>query len=64
MTTESLPGSIEACHELISELEEENLQLRQAAALFGPLAERLNLELRHERSLYADDSGASSAHGG
>ncbi|MEO8520168.1 MAG: hypothetical protein ABI603_02330 [Acidobacteriota bacterium] len=64
MTTDSLPGSIEACHELISELEEENLQLRQAAALFGQLAERLNLELRQERSLYADDSGASSTRTG
>lgn len=64
MTTDNLPGSVEACHELICELEEENLQLRQAAALFGQLAERLNLELRQERSLYADDSGASSARGG
>ncbi len=64
MTTDSLPGSIEACHELISELEEENLQLRQAAALFGQLAERLNLELRQERSLCTDDSGASSARTG
>ncbi|MEN3337899.1 MAG: hypothetical protein V7647_1575 [Acidobacteriota bacterium] len=53
--TEKLPVTVEECHELIRRLQEENLQLRQAGALFGQLAERLNHELRLERSLYSDD---------
>ncbi len=55
MTTETFPNSLEACHELILQLQEENLQLRLAGDLFGRLAERLNHELRVERSLYASD---------
>jgi hypothetical protein len=71
---EKLPATVEECHELIRRLQEENLQLRQAGALFGQLAERLNHELRLERSLYSHDhvlhsrdttqSGASLAGGG
>ncbi len=63
MTTDSFPTSVEACHELIHQLEEENLHLRTAAAQFGELAERLNLELRQERSLYADDGGGRGTGG-
>ena len=53
--TERLPATLGECHDLIRQLQEENLQLRQAGALFGQLAERLNHELRLERSLYSDD---------
>jgi hypothetical protein len=49
---ERLPPTVEECHELIRRLEEENLHLRHAGALFGQLAERLNHQLRVERSLY------------
>jgi hypothetical protein len=54
MTTDKLPDSLEACHQLIDRLNEENSQLRQTASVFGQLAERLNHELRLERSLYSD----------
>ena len=61
MTTDNLPDSLEACHQLIDRLNEENSQLRQTASVFGQLAERLNHELRVERSLYSNgnilDSG-------
>jgi hypothetical protein len=61
MTTDNLPDSLEACHQLIDRLNEENTQLRQTASVFGQLAERLNHELRVERSLYSNgnilDSG-------
>jgi hypothetical protein len=56
MTTNKLPDSLEACHQLIDRLNEENSQLRQTASVFGQLAERLNHELRLERSLYSDGS--------
>jgi hypothetical protein len=56
MTTDNMPDSLEACHQLIDRLNEENSQLRQTASVFGQLAERLNHELRVERSLYANDS--------
>ena len=56
MTTDNLPDSLEACHQLIDRLTEENTQLRQTASVFGQLAERLNHELRVERSLYANGS--------
>jgi hypothetical protein len=52
--TDELPPTLEGCHELIRLLREENTHLRQAGALFGQLAERLNHELRIERSLYSD----------
>ena len=54
MTTNNLPETLDECHELIRRLQEENLHLRAAGAVFGQLAERLNHELRAERSLYAD----------
>jgi hypothetical protein len=54
MSTDNLPDSLEACHQLIDRLNEENRQLRQTASVFGQLAERLSHELRVERSLYAD----------
>jgi hypothetical protein len=41
---------------VIDRLNEENSQLRQTASVFGQLAERLNHELRLERSLYSDGS--------
>jgi hypothetical protein len=53
MTTDKLPATLEQCHELIRQLEEENLHLRRAGSVFGQLAERLNLELRAERGQYA-----------
>lgn len=53
MMTDKLPDTLEACHELIRQLEEENLHLRRAGSVFGQLAERLNHELRAERGLYA-----------
>ena len=53
MTTNNLPATLEECHELIRRLQEENVRLRAAGSLFGQLAERLNHELRSERSLYA-----------
>jgi hypothetical protein len=56
MTTQNLPDTLEACHQLIDHLSEENSQLRQTASVFGQLAERLNHELRVERSLYSDAS--------
>jgi hypothetical protein len=56
MTTDILPDSLEACHQLIDRLNEENTQLRQTASVFGQLAERLNHELRVERSLYSNSN--------
>jgi hypothetical protein len=56
MITDNLPDSLEACHQLIDRLNEENTQLRQTASVFGQLAERLNHELRVERSLYSNGS--------
>jgi hypothetical protein len=52
MMTDNLPNTLEACHELIRQLEEENLHLRRAGSVFGQLAERLNHELRAERGHY------------
>jgi hypothetical protein len=52
--TDKLPDNLEACYELIQRLHEENTHLRQTASVFGQLAERLNHELRVERSLYSD----------
>jgi hypothetical protein len=68
--TDELPTTLEGCHELIRLLREENTHLRQAGALFGQLAERLNHELRVERSVYSDagllreqdGNGAAGAH--
>jgi hypothetical protein len=58
MTTDTLPISLEECHQLIRQLEEENLHLRRAGSVFGQLAERLNQELRAERGdLYAGAGG-------
>jgi hypothetical protein len=54
MTRDNLPDSLEACHQLIDRLNEENTHLRQTASVFGQLAERLNHELRVERSLYSN----------
>jgi hypothetical protein len=56
MSTHNLPDTLEACHQLIDQLNEENSQLRQTASVFGQLAERLNHELRVERSLYSNAS--------
>jgi hypothetical protein len=61
MTRHALPDTVEECHQLIVRLREENAQLRKAASVFGQLAERLNHELRTERSLYAI-SGSPDGH--
>lgn len=39
------------CEQKVEELEEENAQLRNAAATFGELAERLNAEARAAKGL-------------
>jgi hypothetical protein len=54
MSTHNLPDTLEACLQLIEQLKEENSHLRQTASVFGQLAERLNHELRVERSLYSN----------
>lgn len=54
MTTDKMPNNLDECYELIRQLHEENTHLRQTASVFGQLAERLNHELRVERSLYSD----------
>jgi hypothetical protein len=45
----ALPDTLRGCHDLIRELERENVRLREAGVFFGQLAERLNLELRQHR---------------
>jgi hypothetical protein len=45
LPTAALPNSLDACHELIRRLGEENTHLRQAGSFFGQLAERLSEEL-------------------
>ena len=45
----ALPDTLKCCHDLIRELERENIRLRDAGVFFGQLAERLNLELRQHR---------------
>jgi hypothetical protein len=60
MTTDNLPDSLDACHRLIDRLNEENSLLRQTASVFGQLAERLNHELRVERSLYSNSSAIAT----
>jgi hypothetical protein len=45
----SLPNTLRGCHDLIRDLQRENIRLREAGAFFGQLAERLNLELRQHR---------------
>jgi len=45
----ALPDTLKGCHDLIRELERENMRLREAGVFFGQLAERLNLELRQHR---------------
>jgi predicted RNase H-like nuclease (RuvC/YqgF family) len=42
---------LQDCLTTVQQLEEENRQLRRAAATFGQLAERLNEELGRERRL-------------
>jgi hypothetical protein len=42
---------LEVCLETVHRLEEENEELRQAAGVFGQLAERLNQTLKEERRL-------------
>jgi hypothetical protein len=51
MTQQSPRGTsdLEQCLEAKEDLREENAQLRDAAAAFGALAERLNQELREDR---------------
>jgi hypothetical protein len=44
--TAALPNNLEACHELIRQLRQENTHLRQSGLFFGQLAERLSEELR------------------
>lgn len=44
-----LPDTLSGCHDLLRELQRENVRLREAAVFFGQLAERLNLELRQHR---------------
>jgi hypothetical protein len=44
-----IPKTVRGCHELIRQLQRENVQLREAGSFFGQLAERLNLELRQHR---------------
>ena len=43
------PETLEECRRLIARLKEENAHLRESAALFGRLAERLNHTLQEER---------------
>ena len=43
------------CQEELRALKEENRQLREAAAAFGSLADRLNAELQEERRLRDSD---------
>jgi predicted RNase H-like nuclease (RuvC/YqgF family) len=40
---------LQACHETVEQLQEENHDLRTSAGVFGQLAERLNNALREER---------------
>jgi hypothetical protein len=56
MDDKKLVDELKTCHETVEHLEEEreelreeNRHLRQAAGVFGQLAERLNLTLREER---------------
>ncbi len=46
---EECQKNIEQLEEAKAQLEEENIHLRQAAGVFGQLAERLNRTLREER---------------
>ena len=48
------PSTIEACHDLIHQLLDENTSLRQSGASFGRLAERLNTALQEQRRLARD----------
>lgn len=55
MEDEKRDSSLTDCLETVQRLEEENLHLRRAAGEFGQLAERLNVRLREERRVAADD---------
>lgn len=49
MTDKKQVDNLEDCRKAVEQLEEENRHLRQAAGVFGKLAERLNVTLREER---------------
>lgn len=55
MTDDEHDGRLKDCLTTVQELEEENRQLRRAAASFGQLAERLNEALGHERRVAEGD---------
>ncbi|MEN3339981.1 MAG: hypothetical protein V7647_3657 [Acidobacteriota bacterium] len=44
------------CHELIRELQRENVRLRRSGEFFGQLAERLNHQLRQQRTMLPHDT--------
>jgi FtsZ-binding cell division protein ZapB len=52
----TLEERLAACQLEIERLREENRYLRRASSVFGQLAERLNVELHHERK--RQDAGA------
>lgn len=54
MADEKEIENLEDCKKAVELLEEENRHLRQAAGVFGKLAERLNVTLREERRRQAD----------
>ena len=55
MADETQDRALHNCLENVERLEEENRHLRRAAGEFGQLAERLNVRLREERRVSADD---------
>ncbi len=55
MGEENREKPLEDCLETVQRLEEENQYLRRSAGEFGQLAERLNVMLREERRVAADD---------
>jgi hypothetical protein len=59
---EECQKTVQQLEEQTSQLEEENRHLRQAAGVFGQLAERLNVTLREERRK-ADDRRAQQRNG-
>ena len=56
------PSTIEACHDEIQRLLEENAALRQSGASFGRLAERLNAALQEQRRLVRESRVRAGEH--
>ena len=48
--------SVARCHALIRRLRRENVRLRRSGEFFGQLAERLNQELRQQRTVLSHET--------